>query len=149
METKIQKEFIDVGFGFPVTLRNVPMIKVRGIWTPKINYNQLTDSVLIALSFKPGRLTGAEIKFIRLHFEMTLQAFAERFGVTHVAVLKWEKAKDQPTAMNWATEKDIRLFILSQQKVKATVFAKLYAELENMPSGKRSNINLDLEKLAA
>src|SRR3989338_5645317 len=106
METKIQKEFIDTGFGFPVRLRNVPMVKVRGDWTPKVNYNSLAQSVLDALAFKASRLTGNEIKFIRTHFEMTLQEFAKRFSVSHVAVLKWEKSKTQATAMSWSTEKD-------------------------------------------
>ena len=92
-ETKIQKEFIDTGFGFAVRLKNVPMIKVRGTWTPKINYNHLAEAVLHSLAFKSARLTGAEIKFIRTHFDMTLQEFAKRFCVTHVAVLKWEDRK--------------------------------------------------------
>ena len=41
METKVQKRFVDTGFGFPIRLINVPMVKVRGVWTPKINYNEL------------------------------------------------------------------------------------------------------------
>ena len=36
MNTKIQKEYVDMGFGFPVYLQNVPMVKVRGVWTPKV-----------------------------------------------------------------------------------------------------------------
>ena len=43
---------------------------------------------------------------------MTLQEFAKRFCVSHVAVIKWERANRVATAMNWTTEKDIRLFIL-------------------------------------
>ncbi len=65
--------------------------------------------VLKSLYYKPARLTGSEVKFIRSHFEMTLQDFAKRFDVTHVAVLKWEKSKNNATVMNWETEKDIRL----------------------------------------
>ena len=42
---------------------------------------------------------------------MTLQAFAARFGVSHVAVLKWEQRGNKPTGMTWSAEKDIRLFI--------------------------------------
>lgn len=58
MEAKIQKEFIDSGFGFDVRLSNVPMVKVRGEWTPKINYNDLARAVLLELSHKKSRLTG-------------------------------------------------------------------------------------------
>ena len=48
MERKIQKMFIDEGLGFKVRLFNVPMIKVRGSWTPHINYNELAKVVLPA-----------------------------------------------------------------------------------------------------
>lgn len=149
METKIQKEFIDTGFGFPIRLINVPMVKVRGLWTPKLDYNELTQVVLRAMAHKGSRLTGAEIKFIRTHFEMTLQEFANRFCVTHVAVLKWERAKNQSTTMTWSTEKDIRLFVLSKITVKSQEFVDLYDELEELPSGSTGPIHLDARKLAA
>lgn len=148
METKIQKEYLDYGFGFPVRLRNVPMVKVRGEWTPKVDYNLLTRNVLRGLAFKPSRLTGNEIKFIRQHFEMTLQVFAKRFCVTHVAVLKWEKMKDLSTVMNWTTEKDIRLSVLSKLSSKSSELAKLYSELENLPSEKASSLYFDIKEIA-
>lgn len=149
METKIQKEFVDHGFGFPVWLVNVPMVKVRGAWTPQINYNELAQVMIRALAHKASRLTGNEVKFIRAHFEMTLQEFAKRFCVTHVAVLKWEKTKNHPTAMNWAVEKDIRLFVLSKLEAKAADFAELYDDLEALPEGKSVPIHLDVSDLAA
>ena len=149
MEIKIQKELIDTGFGFPVRLRNVPMVKVRGAWTPKVNYNSLAHAVLHCLAFKNSRLTGSEIKFIRTHFELTLQEFATRFCVTHVAVLKWEKFKDHSTVMNWSTEKDIRLFILSKLGVKLLLIAQLYSKLETVPIQKPIRLDVDVESLAA
>lgn len=149
METKIQKEFIDTGFGFPIRLVNVPMVKVRRAWTPKINYNELALEVLRALAHKESRLTGNEIKFIRTHFEMTLQKFAKRFCVTHVGVMKWEKALNKPTAMNWTTEKDIRLFVLTRLAAKAQELASLYDDLQALPAGKPEPIHLDAKKVAA
>ena len=149
METKIKKELIDTGFGFPIRLKNVPMVKDRGTWTPKINYNHLADAVLYSLAFKSSRLTGFEITFIRNHFEMTLQEFAGRFCVTHVGVLKWEKAKDKSTVMSWTTEKDIRLFILSKLHVKPTLIVQLYSELETIPEGKSAPLDVDAGDLAA
>lgn len=149
METKIQKEFLDMGFGFPVKLLNVPMVKVRGVWTPKINYNELTLMLLKALSQKPARLTGNEIHFIRHHFEMTLAEFAKRFCVTHVAVMKWEKTKNQPTVMAWTTEKDIRLFIFSKLDSRPNEWTELYVRLERLPERKSTPIQLDAEDVAA
>lgn len=90
------------------------MVKVRGRWTPEINYNEFGKAVLLALCHKPSRLTGAEVRFIRQQLGITLQAFAERFCVTHVAVIKWEKAGNKSTPMSWTTEMDLHLFILSK-----------------------------------
>lgn len=146
---KIQKEFIDSGFGFPVKLLNVPMVKVRGAWTPSINYNRLAEAVLTALCNKPARLTGNEVQFIRLHFGMTLQEFAKRFAVSHVAVMKWEKSGNHPTAMSWALEKDLRLFGLLQNEAKPNALTKLYISLNEVREDKRQMVELNAEKLAA
>jgi DNA-binding transcriptional regulator YiaG len=115
MERKIERQFVDHGCGFPVLLLNVPMIKVRGKWIPDINYEMLEKSVLLDLCHKPYKLTGSEIRFIRLYFEMTLQAFGKRFGVQHPTVIKWEKCNAAPTNMTLGTEKDIRLFVIKTQ----------------------------------
>lgn len=149
MERKVQKTFIDTGFGFPITLLNVPMVKVRGQWTPEIDYNALTRAVLLALSEKPVRLTGDEVKFIRLHFEMTLEKFAERFGVSHAAVIKWEKSHDEATKMSWALEKDLRLFVIYHVLGKPKKLAELYVELEKEKSSQKRKIKLDVEEFAA
>jgi hypothetical protein len=149
METKTEKEFIDRGFGFPVHLLNVPMIKVRGVWTPKIDYNALAKVVLHALTHKPSPLSGSEVAFIRLHFEMTFQEFATRFAVSHPAVIKWEKAKSHPTKMNWTTEKDIRLFILSKLSADPSKFAGLYGELQTPAKNRATPIQVDGMKIAA
>ena len=138
METKIQKRFEDTGFGFPVYLLNVPMVKVRDEWTPRINYRELSSCVLKALVEKPARLTGAEIRFIRQSLGMTVHDFGETFYVTHPAVLKWEKAGTEPTSMKWATEKDIRLFVAQQSKAEDRI-AEIYRHLrKEAPSVKRT-----------
>jgi len=149
METKTQKSFVDTGFGFPVHLVNVPMVKVRGIWTPSIDYNKLTRAVLRVIAYKAGRLTGAEVRFARQHFGLTLQQFGKRLGVSHVAVMKWEKSSRQVTAMNWATEKDIRLFILLKLTPSSSQMLSLYSALEEVPSQKAGKIEVTGEGLAA
>jgi hypothetical protein len=143
-ETKKQKRFVYDGFGFPVVLCNVTMIKVRGAWTPKVDYNKLGQDVLIELAHKPARLTGNEVRFIRHWFEMPLTQFGRRFSVSHPAVLKWEEAKDEATTMKWSVEKDIRLFILDALKVKDAMLAALYRDLrkEATAAGKPLEINI-------
>lgn len=130
-KTKIEKNYTETRYGFPVIIHNVPMVEKRGEWVAQINYDQLNNAVLKSLALKSGFLTGNEIHFVRLHFEMTLESFGKRFGVTHQAVMKWENTKDAPTKMNWLTEKDIRLFIYKQLTEKG--FSKVYDKLEQIP----------------
>ena len=129
LERKIQPSFRYDGFGFAVILIDVPMMQFRGEWAPDINFHKLADMVLEALAHKPARLTGNEIRFIRHSWEMTTTQFAERFSVTHPAVLKWERFADKATSMDWATEKDIRLEILHRLGVKSAAFEQAYNSL--------------------
>lgn len=149
-KTKIQKSFVDYGFGFPVVLLEVPMIEVRGTWTPHINYKKYANAVLEALAHKPARLTGNEIKFIRQKFEMTLQEFAKRFGQkSHQAVMKWEEFGDKATSMAWPTEKDICLAIIEFIHRPASKFLELYNELEEQRPSNDEKVKIEAEKVAA
>ena len=136
---KIQKHFIDYGCGFPVILKNVPMIQVRGVWTPDINYAELHKAVLHALANKPVRLTGNEIKFIRHYFEWTLTQFGEYFDVSHPAVLKWEAAGDDVPPIKWSIERDIRLFILDRLKETPKQIGELYQGLRSVVGRPKTN----------
>lgn len=145
---KVEKMFIDNGFGFPVILLNVPMIEIRGIWTPDIDYIKLTNQVLKSLVFKKSKLTGNEIKFIRLTFEMTLKEFATRFYVTHPCVIKWEKEEDNSTGMNWVTEKDIRLFVFDKISSNED-FRKVYLNLEkDIRDNSLEKTQIDIKELS-
>jgi len=94
MKKNIVKQFRYEGFGFPIDLLDVPVRNIRGIEVPDINYNILQRIVFEGLSHKPVPLTGNEIRFIRQSLDMTLTEFAKHFGLTHPAIVKWEKAKD-------------------------------------------------------
>jgi hypothetical protein len=149
-KTKKIKTWIDEGFGFPVVLLNPPMIEVRGVQTPDINYKIYAKCVLHALACKPARLTGAEVKFIRQHFQKTLTQFSDRFGQkSYQAVMKWEAFNKKATNMNWTTEKDIRLFIINQLKAKPKAFKELYEDLEEPKQPSQEPVTLSAELLAA
>ncbi len=149
VERKRLDSFLYEGFGPPVVLLNVPMVRVRGAWTPDVDYNQLSRQLLAALASKPARLTGNEIHFIRHALAMTLERFARRFGVTHPAVIKWERQGNRPTAMTWAVEKDIRLEALrSLSEVKPARFLKAYGALAERPAARVARVCLDLLKPA-
>jgi DNA-binding XRE family transcriptional regulator len=112
MKDKRAEKFVYEGFGFPVILLNVPVKTVRGVEVPNINYNALQLILRDLLSHKPVPLTGNEIRFIRQSLKMTLVAFAKHFGVSHAAVIKWEKSKDIFAKITPSTELHIRLYNL-------------------------------------
>jgi DNA-binding transcriptional regulator YiaG len=144
MEKKTEKKYVDHGFGFPIYLHDVPMTKVRGTWTPDINYNDLTRAVAMALASNDAFLTGSQVKFIRQLFEMTLKEFGERFNVSHPAVIKWENQKNKSTKMDWSTEKDIRMEIVLRVVQSPKRIGDLFIGLEEKPSRASDSVNVEL-----
>lgn len=143
---KTQKTYIDYGFGFPVKIPNAPLRKIQGEWALNLDFEKYERAVLFALAMKPVKLSGNEIKFIRHFLEMDLKSFGKRFGdVAHPAVIKWEKFGDNPTKMNWATEKDIRLEIVD--KIKPKILRKVYEELRKTAPRRAQKITLELSDL--
>ncbi len=146
---KRQDSFVYRGFGFPVALLHVPMVRVRGVWTLDVDYNELSDRLLEALARKPTRLTGNEVRFIRHSLSMTLEQFARRFSVTHPAVIKWERFGNRPTVMTWSAEKDIRLAVLrTRLHLQPPEFMEAYANLEVEAAGRPARVRLEVSRPA-
>lgn len=124
------------GLGFPLELRNVELVRFRDAWAPDVKLNELSSHAFLALATKPATLTGAEVRFVRQRMRLTLEAFAERLRVTHQAVMKWERAGDQPTSMIWGTEVALRLEILNATLVHSPrKFFETYRVIAGMPLG--------------
>jgi DNA-binding transcriptional regulator YiaG len=149
METKKVKQYTDHSLGFPVLLSDVTMVKFRDEWAPKLDYPRIIQKVLQVLSHLTRPLCGREVRFVRLHFGLTQAAFAEKFGVSNVAVHKWEKRGEQSTGMQWSTEKDMRLFIQSRLSSNSKAVGKLYEELTDRPSADRKGLAKTRELIAA
>ena len=115
METKILKNYIYEGLGFPVELEQVQMFNINGDWHPQIDVKKVADEVIAALAIQDSRLTGNHIKFIRSYYAMPLREFGEKVvHESHMAVSKWEKKRDLPTNMNANTEHELRLYIIEK-----------------------------------
>jgi DNA-binding XRE family transcriptional regulator len=102
--------------------------------------NKLMLVVLEALIHKPVALTGDEMSFIRSYLEMTSTAFGKIFGVSHVAVLKWESGENR---ISPALEFCIRLYVLDYLRAKDKEFRALYKELslEKLSKGPSKKIH--------
>jgi len=143
---KKKETMIYEGLGFPIRLVNVPMKKVCGEWAFDINFNHLHTVVLNMLARKPTPLTGKEIGFIIDCFEISIRDFAKLFGVTHAAVLKWEK---EEAKMNPATEVYLRLYILDHLKTTNKEFRKVYSKITpyNLAHSVYENTPLEIDVL--
>jgi len=51
----------------------------------------LTRAVCAAITRKPGRLTGAEFRYLRLHLALSQKSLGSLLGVTDQSVASWEK----------------------------------------------------------
>ena len=148
-KTRNQEKFSYYGAGYEVILHHVPMIRVGREWVLNVNPSIIDRMIFREIPHQPSRLTGNQVRFIRAYTGMTLKAFAERFGVSHPAVKKWENAADGPTNMSWSTEKDIRLFVLMQTNAKAQEFQACYTKLVHEATGTPTPIHIDVETLVA
>jgi DNA-binding transcriptional regulator YiaG len=126
MKEKKIKTLLFHGFGFPIKLINAPMKKMFGEWCIDINLNKLMVVVLEALIHKPTPLTGDELRFIRSYLKITLVEFGKLFGVSHVAVLKWENGKNKVSP---SLELCVRLYVLDYLQAKDATFRALYKEV--------------------
>ncbi len=139
------KTFIYKGLGIPVKLINAPMKKAFGEWCLAINMSKLMLLVLEEIIHKPTTLNGDELRYIRTFLEMTTTAFGKVFGVSHVAVLKWEGEKNKASP---SMELCIRLYVLNHLHAKDAEFRALYNDislerLSKSPKAARHTMAID------
>ncbi|MEO6022277.1 MAG: hypothetical protein ABIP64_04020 [Burkholderiales bacterium] len=77
----------------------------------------LTRVICAALVKKPGRLTGAEFRYLRLHLRLSQKSLAKLFGNTEQAVALWEKNDRVPL---WA-DKLLRLLWSEKENGNETI----------------------------
>ena len=146
--TKKRKRVILEALGFPIELRDVPMRKSLGEWMLDIDYNELQEAVALTLSADHARLTGNHIKFLRKYLKMTRVKFAEFLGVTQPCVTKWEQFGNKATNMSRSAEKDIKLKVLSESKIRPKEFALSYKALSGArPNSARPGIRMSIDQV--
>lgn len=126
MTEKKVETIIYEGLGFPIQLVDVPMKKIFGEWVLDINFNTLQIETLKLLIHQLTPLQAEEIRFIRKYFEMTTTDFGKALGVSHVAVLKWERGQLPSPAMDLY----IRMYMMDRLNAKDAEFGKLYHEIK-------------------
>lgn len=127
---KVVKDYIYDGLGFPILLQRVVFHQVRGEWLPHIDIEALADLVFKALPSKPAKLTGNEIKFIRVYLNKSKPAFAGIFKLSHTAITKWERAENLFAPISPSQEMALRLYLEDYLNVSHGEFYKVYKSLE-------------------
>ena len=141
---KIDKRFVYEGLGFPVILFDVPMVNLRGEWALDIDMNRFQRAVLLALAHHPFDLTGDHIRFIRSWLRLSYARFGSLFGVTHAAVVKWEKSSSRSAKIAVTTQREIRLHILDKILKNDCEFRNAYRKIQNVDFQQKSKpIKLD------
>src|SRR3990167_5288951 len=134
MKSKIIKNYIYDGLGFPILLSSVKMIFFEGEWHPKVDIGDISDKAIKALITQESRFTGSQVKFVRVYFAMTLREFAKTVvHESHTAVSKWENFQEKITNMDGNIEAMLRLYIFERIFTKTikqrNEFYKKYCEI--------------------
>lgn len=125
---EIRKTLKGVGNLGYVEIKNVPM-KVYEGYGDSVDAHILSEIEKdVAREIILGRLPvrGQEVEYFRSIFGLSQRDFAQKLGLSHVSVLKWEKAKTKP------------LDLVNEVAVKALVSGllrlKLPASIESLSS---------------
>lgn len=62
------------------------------------------NAVFSMIPEKRGRLTGAEVRFLRSYMKLTQEAFGKMIGVDHSSIAKWEAKKQEVGGMEIQVE---------------------------------------------
>ncbi len=92
------------GLGFPVVIVNPKFRLFEGEQILDVNPKALMEAVFALIPEKKGRITGAEVRFIRSYLNLTQEAFGKMIGVDHSSIAKWEAKKQLVTGMEIQVE---------------------------------------------
>ena len=80
-----------------------------------MNLRALQETAFRLLVVKPGRLTGAEVRFIRKHLGMRQADLARVLNMAnHSVVSQWESREDDAAGMDYNTEVVLRLWMAAK-----------------------------------
>lgn len=129
MKGKIVKSKIDLKFlDGTIIVKGVPCYYSKEVKDYVIDSNLIEFEKAVAREVIINNricLTGIEIKFIRKVFGYSLQAFANKFGLSNVAIKKWEDKG--AVAIGMANEIMVRSFFIQKLGLPPKKFDDLYS----------------------
>jgi DNA-binding transcriptional regulator YiaG len=99
MDRKVVENYSYTELGFPITLSQVEMIKVGDEYHPVIDVKKVAAEALASFSAPDSVITGNQLYFIRVSFQMDEKKFAKLIKSTDKEIVNWEKSADKPVMM--------------------------------------------------
>ena len=102
--------------GVEIELQDVRLFRCVqcAIETPAISrVEKLFREVAHALAGSANRLRPQELRFLRKYLGLSSRDFAQKMGVDHTTVSKWERI-DDPQDMGRTAERLLRMFVLTE-----------------------------------
>ena len=120
-----------MGFGFPVFLLGVETVEVGDSrFYLDIPHQKLAKNLFLAVLLKPTFLTGAELKFLRKHLDLTQEEFAKVIGAKgHSNIAGWENKGQRSTGMVEQAEIMARLKLAVEFSDGAIKLDQFYATI--------------------
>ena len=120
-----------MGFGFPVFLLGVETVEVGDSRSYlDIPHQKLAKNLFLAVLLKPTFLTGAELKFLRKHLDLTQEEFAKVIGAKgHSNIAGWENKGQRSTGMVEQAEIMARLKLAVEFSDGAIKLDQFYATI--------------------
>jgi hypothetical protein len=149
IETKIVKQYLYVELGFPIQLYDVTAIKRDNEWHPVINVKEVAADALQLLSAPESTITGKQLAFIRICFQMDVKKFAELIKSKAEDIKSWEKQGHKILKINPEVESTLKNEIKNQIRLAAAKDSSNSNKLVAMkgmfgkPSKKRSQPSSD------
>lgn len=128
------------GFGFPIIFERLPAVKLRGEWTPDVDWTQYALPVIIYICVgQDVALSGNQVKFLRHHLQMSLREFAKFAGVTHQSVMRWEDKGKAAAQIDGHMEFVLKLKVLKHLHSKASTINQAVNKVEEVGKSRDSS----------
>jgi uncharacterized protein YicC (UPF0701 family) len=135
--------------GFPIVLIDPTMVTVRGHKVPEVNLRALQEAVFRQLVFKPARLTGAEVRFIRKYLRLRQADLADVLNMAnHTVVSQWESREDEPAGMEYNTEVVLRLYMATRAGEGAQIQELLESRLKRLQTRQQTPLEVAMPAVA-
>lgn len=91
--------------------------------------DQLHNALAQAIAKKPGRITGAELRFLRSVLDLSQSALGATLGVTEQSISLWERKNAMPTA----SEAVVRMLVVENHDGNPRIreLLKTIAKMDN------------------